>query len=94
MFQVNFVDVKAENAIFDGEGWDAVVVVTPDLDSIGFDEIGLLAQHGAHVDKRVGKSPTLLFAPGLAGGRLIIAPVTQVNDEYVDVRVEEKVFYK
>ncbi|MEI8602480.1 leucyl aminopeptidase family protein [Shewanella sp. PP-Sp27a-2] len=87
MFQVNFVDVKAENAIFDGEGWDAVVVVTPDLDTIGFDEISLLAQHGAHVDKRVGKSPTLLFAPGLAGGRLIIAPVTQVNDEYVDVRV-------
>lgn len=87
MFQVNFVDVKAENAIFDGEGWDAVVVVTPDLDAIDFDEIGLLAKHGAHVDKRVGKSPTLLFAPGLAGGRLIIAPVTQVSDEYVDVRV-------
>ena len=87
MFQVNFVDVKAENAIFDGEGWDAVVVVTPDLGAIGIDEISLLAEHGAKVDKRVGKSPTLLFAPGLAGGRLIIAPVTQVTDDYADVRV-------
>lgn len=63
MFQVNFVDVQAENAIFDGEGWDAVVVVTPDLGAIGIDEISLLAEHGAKVDKRVGKSPTLLFAP-------------------------------
>lgn len=87
MFQVNFIDVQAENAIFDGEGWDAVVVITPDLQSIKMDEISLLAEHGAHVDKRVGKSPTLLFAPGLAGGRLIIAPVTQVADDYADVRV-------
>lgn len=87
MFQVNFVDVKDENAIFDGEGWDAIVVVTPSLEAIEFDEISLLAQHGSSVDQRVGKTPTLLFAPGLAGGRLIIAPVTQVVDEYVDVRV-------
>ncbi|QYJ79609.1 M17 family metallopeptidase [Shewanella acanthi] len=87
MFQVNFVDVKTENAIFDGEGWDAVVVVSAEVSSIAIDEISLLAQHGANVDKRVGKSPTLLFAPGLAGGRLILSPVTQAEDEYVDVRV-------
>ncbi|MGS0828275.1 M17 family metallopeptidase [Shewanella sp. 0m-8] len=87
MGSVKFIDVVEQDAIFEGHGWDALVVVTPDLDSIQFEEISLLANHGQKVDKRVGKSATLLFAPGMAGGRLIVAPVTKADDDYQDVRV-------
>ncbi|MCG9728851.1 leucyl aminopeptidase family protein [Shewanella sp. Isolate13] len=87
MGSVKFVDVIEQDAIFEGSGWDALVVVTPDLGSIKLDEVSLLANHGQKVDKRVGQSVTLLFAPGLAGGRLIIAPVKKADDDYQDVRV-------
>ncbi|QFU21731.1 leucyl aminopeptidase family protein [Shewanella eurypsychrophilus] len=87
MAQVNFIDVLDDNAIFEGSGWDALVIVTTDLAQTGFDEVTLLADHGAKIDKRVGKSPTLLFAPGLAGGRLIISPVKNSQDDYEDVRI-------
>ncbi|WP_394130586.1 M17 family metallopeptidase [Shewanella maritima] len=86
MFQSHIVDVTTQQAIFEGEGWDAVVVITPSITAIEQDEIKLLAEHAATIDQRVGKSATLLFAPGLAGGRLIIAPVANIDDEYVDVR--------
>lgn len=87
MKSVNFVDVKEEGAIFDGQGWDALIVVTHSLKDIPFDEVRLFAEHAACVDKRVGLSTSLLLAPGLAGGKLIIAPVQQVNDDYQDVRI-------
>jgi len=87
MAQVNFVDVQDDDAIFEGSGWDALVVVAADISQSGFDEISLLAAHGAKVDQRVGHSPTLLFAPGLAGGRLIISPVKNSVDDFEDVRV-------
>ena len=87
MYQVNFVDVQDEDAIFEGQGFDALVVVTPDLAAIAFDEVSLLASHGATIDKRIGKSATLTFAPGLAGGRLIISPVKNSQNEFEDVRV-------
>ncbi|WP_394147567.1 M17 family metallopeptidase [Shewanella atlantica] len=87
MVQVNFIDVKDDDAIFEGSGWDALVVVTTDISQTGFDEVSLLAEHGAKVDKRVGQSPTLLFAPGLAGGRLIISPVKNSDDDVEDVRI-------
>lgn len=67
MAQVNLVDVMDDGAIFDGSGWDALVVVSTDLDSISQGEISALAKHGASVDKRIGEQTTLLFAPGLAG---------------------------
>ncbi|GIU18588.1 MULTISPECIES: leucyl aminopeptidase family protein [unclassified Shewanella] len=87
MGSVKFVDEVDQGAIFEGNGWDALVVVTADLTSLQFDEIVMLASHGQKIDKRVGQSPTLLFAPGMAGGRLIIAPVKKADDDYQDVRV-------
>lgn len=87
MARVKFVDVVDKEAIFEGNGWDALVVVSADLKSIKVDEVALLANHGQKVDHRVGKSVTLLFAPGMAGGRLVIAPVSKATNEYEDVRV-------
>ncbi|MDB2387292.1 leucyl aminopeptidase family protein [Shewanella sp.] len=87
MSVIKYVDVASQEAIFEGNGWDALVVVTADLDTIGIEEITLLAKHGQQVDQRVGRSATLLFAPGIAGGRLVIAPVKKACDEYEDVRV-------
>ena len=86
MAQVNLVDVMDDGAIFDGSGWDALVVVSTDLDSISHGEISALAKHGASVDKRIGEQTTLLFAPGLAGGRLVVSPVKNADDDYTDVR--------
>ena len=87
MGSVKFVDEIDQGAIFEGNGWDALVVVTADLASLQFEEIVMLASHGQKIDKRVGQSATLLFAPGMAGGRLIIAPVKKADDDYQDVRV-------
>lgn len=89
-FQVPFIDVTNDDAIFEGEGWDAVVVVAPRLADIKQDEINLLAAHASQIDLRVGKSATLLLAPGLAGGRLIISPVVGADDAYNDVRIFAK----
>ncbi|MDP5147869.1 leucyl aminopeptidase family protein [Shewanella sp. ULN5] len=89
MFQVPVIDVNNDQAIFDGEGFDAVVVVTPNLNDVAQQEITLLADHAKQIDHRVGKQATLLFAPGLAGGRLIIAPVNG-DDDYADVRIYAK----
>ncbi|MGI2168766.1 M17 family metallopeptidase [Shewanella sp. MF05960] len=89
-FQVPFIDVTSDEAIFEGEGWDAVVVIAPSLADIKQDEINLLAAHASQIDMRVGKSATLLFAPGLAGGRLIISPVADADNSYNDVRVFAK----
>ncbi|NKF49685.1 leucyl aminopeptidase family protein [Shewanella sp. WXL01] len=86
MFHSPIVGVNQADAIFAEDKWDAVVVVTPSIDAIEQQEIKLLAAHGAQVDMRVGKSATLLFAPGLAGGRLVISPVADIDNEYVDVR--------
>ncbi|MFT5234843.1 MAG: leucyl aminopeptidase [Shewanella sp.] len=87
MTQVNFIDVRDDDAIFEGCGWDALVVVATNIMQTGLDEISLLADHGAKVDNRVGKSATLLFAPGLAGGRLILSPILNSQDDVEDVRV-------
>ncbi|WP_076542802.1 peptidase M17 [Shewanella sp. UCD-KL21] len=90
MFQVNIVDVATDQAIFEGNGWDAVVVVTTDLAAIAQDEIKILAKHAKQIDQRIGQSATLLLAPGLAGGRLIVAPVVNATNEYSDVSVFAK----
>ncbi|AZG72456.1 M17 family metallopeptidase [Shewanella livingstonensis] len=87
VFQVPIIDVISDEAIFEGEGWDAVVVVATSLADIKQDEVSLLAVHASQIDMRVGKSATLLFAPGLAGGRLIISPVVDTGNEYNDVRI-------
>ena len=89
-FQVPFIDVTSDEAIFEGEGWDAVVVIAPSLADIKQDEINLLASHASQIDQRVGNSATLLLAPGLAGGRLIISPVADADNIYNDVRVFAK----
>ena len=41
-FQVPFIDVTSDEAIFEGEGWDAVVVIAPSLADIKQDEINLI----------------------------------------------------
>ena len=87
MGQVNFIDVRDNDAIFEGSGWDALVVVASDVMQTGVDEISLLADHGVKIDNRVGRSATMLFAPGLAGGRLILSPVLNSQDDVEDVRV-------
>ena len=89
-FQVPIIDVTSDEAIFEGEGWDAVVVIATSLAEIKQDEVSLLAAHARQIDMRVGKSATLLFAPGLAGGRLIISPVADSGNEYSDVRIFAK----
>lgn len=89
-FQVPIIDVTSDGAIFEGEGWDAVVVIATSLAEIKQDEVSLLAAHARQIDMRVGKSATLLFAPGLAGGRLIISPVADSGNEYSDVRIFAK----
>ncbi|MCE9679075.1 leucyl aminopeptidase family protein [Shewanella sp. AS1] len=86
MKAMNFVDVKESDSIFEGSGWDAVIVVTANLAAINLDEVRILAEHGVNIDARVGRAPTLLFAPGLAGGRLIISPVLQHDSDIQDVR--------
>ncbi len=90
MFQVDLVDVQSDDAIFEGNGWDAVIVVASDLDVIAQDEIKLLANHAKQIDQRIGKTATLLLAPGLAGGRLIVSPVLNAQNEYSDVTVFAK----
>lgn len=86
MFQAQFVVEQDENGIFAGEGFDALLVLSPSLDAVSLDEVRLLAGHAASIDKRVGKTPTLLLAPGLAGGRLIYAPIGSSYGDYDDVR--------
>lgn len=86
MTGVQFIDVTDSEAIFDDNQWDAVVLVTHGLDAIAQEELAMLASHGAQVDARVGRSTTLLFAPGLAGGRLIVAPVADGDSDIQDVR--------
>lgn len=86
MFQAQFVVEQDENGIFAGEGFDALLVLSPSLDAVSLDEVRLLAGHAASIDKRVGKTTTLLLAPGLAGGRLIYAPIGSSYGDYDDVR--------
>ncbi|MBT1444702.1 leucyl aminopeptidase family protein [Shewanella sp. JM162201] len=86
MFQAKFVVEKNEDGIFEGEGFDALLVLTPSLDAVTLDEVRLLAAHAGSIDKRVGRQPTLLLAPGLAGGRLILAPINTAYGDYDDVR--------
>ncbi|WP_028110852.1 M17 family metallopeptidase [Ferrimonas futtsuensis] len=85
MAQVEFF-TPAEDAQFGEGGWDALLVVSQDFTLEANPELGQLVDHAASVDQRIGKEPTLLLAPGLAGGRLVLAPTGDIRDDYEDVR--------
>lgn len=82
---LSFVDVADPQAIYSDE-WDAVIVISADVCRCPITEVALLASHAQEIDKRVGRVPVLLMAPGLAGGRLIVAPA-QCDADYGDVSV-------
>lgn len=72
-------------AVRDSGRWDAVVVVTPTLD-LGLAPLQGPLRAAAGVDARVGQDVTLIVAPSLAGGRLIVAPTGPLGREIDDVR--------
>ncbi|TKB49713.1 leucyl aminopeptidase family protein [Ferrimonas sediminicola] len=85
MAQVEFF-TSAEDALFGEGGWDAVLVVSQEFALESHPELAQLVSHAASVDQRTGKEATLLLAPGLAGGRLLLAPTGDLSDDYEDVR--------
>lgn len=72
-------------AVRDSGRWDAVVVVTPTLDLPLAPLQGPL-KAAAAVDARVGQDVTLILAPSLAGGRLVVAPTGPLSRDVDDVR--------
>ncbi len=86
MSKLLIVAADQAQALFGEGGWDAVVVVGDANGLTGHPEIGQLVAHAAHVDARIGKEPLMLLAPGLAGGRLVLAPTGDLSGEYDDVR--------
>ncbi|MBY6186995.1 leucyl aminopeptidase family protein [Marinobacter hydrocarbonoclasticus] len=86
MSKLLIVNAEQADALFGDGGWDAVVVVgnTDALDA--HPEIQQLVAHASGVDARIGREPLMLLAPGLAGGRLVLAPTGDLEGEYEDVR--------
>ncbi|QIZ77420.1 M17 family metallopeptidase [Ferrimonas lipolytica] len=78
--------VTDKEALFAGQHWDAVVVISDRFELRDYPELRQLLQHGSSIDNRIGSEPTLLLAPGLAGGRLITAPTGDLANDYEDVR--------
>ncbi|GLP96917.1 M17 family metallopeptidase [Paraferrimonas sedimenticola] len=87
MTQAFFQQVTERDQIFADGPWDALVVLTHQITLEDYPELSQLVQHAASVDEGVGKTTSLLLAPGLAGGRMVVAPVAKVDDPYTDVRV-------
>ncbi|MBY5990619.1 leucyl aminopeptidase family protein [Ferrimonas balearica] len=78
--------VDHPEALFGEGGWDAVVVVSDGFELAANPEIRQLVSHAASVDARVSREALMLMAPGLAGGRLVLAPTGDLDGEYEDVR--------
>ncbi|GAA5190591.1 leucyl aminopeptidase family protein [Ferrimonas gelatinilytica] len=86
MSNLHWQSVTERDAIFGQGEWDALVVISEGFQLTDYPEVAPLVSHAASVDQRVGKESVLLQAPGLAGGRLILAPTGTLNAEYQDVR--------
>ncbi|MBY6105090.1 leucyl aminopeptidase family protein [Ferrimonas balearica] len=86
MSKLLIVNADHADALFGEGGWDAVVVVGEPERLEAHPEIRQLVSHAAHVDARIGREPLMLLAPGLAGGRLVLAPTGDLTAEYEDVR--------
>ncbi len=86
MSNLQWQGVSEHDAIFGQGGWDALVVISEGFQLADYPEVAALISQAADVDQRVGREPTLLLAPGLAGGRLVLAPTGALDGEYQDVR--------
>ncbi|WP_028112116.1 peptidase M17 [Ferrimonas kyonanensis] len=85
MAQVIFSS-QQRDALFGQSPWDAVLVVSDRFELAQWPEVSQLIQHAASVDQRIGSEATLLLAPGLAGGRLVLAPTGDLGSDYEDAR--------
>lgn len=79
------VPVSDPSALEEGP-WDAVVVVAPGPVETGLPRLDRVIAAHRSVDRRLDHDPQLLAAPGLAGGRLVIAPVSSVTKDHDDAR--------
>ncbi|WP_169628072.1 leucyl aminopeptidase family protein [Ferrimonas senticii] len=74
------------DSVFGEGGFDALVVVGHQFELPDFPELKQLVSHAIGIDSGIARQPTLLLAPGLAGGRLVLAPTGALDDDYLDVR--------
>ncbi|SHI11152.1 M17 family metallopeptidase [Ferrimonas marina] len=86
MSKILWQGVAGSEALFDQASWDAVIVVSDGFELSAYPEVAQLVRHAASVDQRVGKVAQLLMAPGLAGGRLVLAPTGDLDGDFEDVR--------
>ncbi|WP_025820896.1 M17 family metallopeptidase [Shewanella marina] len=89
MVQAHIIDVYDKQAICSSD-WDAVIVIGEHVERLNIAEIDDVSQQASQYDQRIGQQTTLLIAPALAGGKLILAPVVGANNEYQDVRLYAK----
>lgn len=85
MAKVEFLTAQ-ENALFGEGGWDSVLVISDKFALTNHSELTQLVHHAASIDHRIGKQATVLLAPGLAGGRLVLSPTGDLSSDYEDVR--------
>ncbi|GAA4878060.1 leucyl aminopeptidase family protein [Ferrimonas pelagia] len=78
--------VAEPDAVLGLGDWDAVVVISDRFELAQYPAISHLIQHAKAVDLRLGQEPAMLLAPGLAGGRLVLAPTGSLEGDYEDVR--------
>lgn len=79
--------VSDSKALTGEGGWDAVVLVAPDAARVGVPELAGVLEAARAVDADLGKgAPAVLPAPGLAGGRLVVADTGDLSREHDDVR--------
>ena len=79
----------ALRASTDREHWDAVIVVTPTLQLTELSPIFEVLRQARSVDRRLeGSEPlvTLLPAPALAGGRLVLGLTGRIDRDFDDAR--------
>ena len=80
------VSVPSWDAAFSQDDWDAVVVVTADVDRIERPEIAEPLKDARSIDQRAGVDTQLLHAPKVPGRRVVIAPTGRLDRDYDDVR--------
>ncbi|MEO1233707.1 MAG: leucyl aminopeptidase family protein [Myxococcota bacterium] len=80
------IAVSDPTALDAGGAWDAVVVVAPGPVETGWAAVDRLLSAQRAVDRRLDHDVQLLGAPGLAGGRLVVSPVSSVRRDHDDPR--------
>ena len=82
----NFYTPATENA-WREQDWDLLVLFTKAGEWPSNEVLADIARGGKLLDARVGDSLTMLPAPQVCGGRMILAPVADTDSEYQDVRL-------